>query len=227
MCNRRAGQGTTVRVKIPLTLGDHPGADRDLRGRPLRHSSSQPARTGAAGSRAGAHRNRIGARCAGLPVARAAAAAGISAARTEDGGIRTGTKSDEQEAINIVVLQADGRQFGLMVDKINDTQEIVVKPLRKAAQDQDICRREHHGGRQGCAHSGRDGAGAARERGGRSARSRIRPKCCLERRARRKTNRPSCSSLGPTMLIWPCRLTRWPAWKSFRRLKWKGAACAG
>ena len=37
----------------------------------------------------------------------------------------------EQEAINIVVLQADGRQFGLMVDKINDTQEIVVKPLGK------------------------------------------------------------------------------------------------
>src|SRR5208282_4018870 len=34
-------------------------------------------------------------------------------------------------AINIVVLQADGRQFGLVVDGINDTEEIVVKPLRK------------------------------------------------------------------------------------------------
>jgi two-component system chemotaxis sensor kinase CheA len=30
-----------------------------------------------------------------------------------------------------VVLQADGRQFGLVVDDINDTEEIVVKPLRK------------------------------------------------------------------------------------------------
>lgn len=29
----------------------------------------------------------------------------------------------------IVVLQADGRQFGLIVDAVNDTQEIVVKPL--------------------------------------------------------------------------------------------------
>ena len=34
-------------------------------------------------------------------------------------------------AVNIVVLQADDRQFGLVVDEINDTEEIVVKPLRK------------------------------------------------------------------------------------------------
>jgi two-component system, chemotaxis family, sensor kinase CheA len=29
------------------------------------------------------------------------------------------------------VLQADDRQFGLVVDEINDTEEIVVKPLGK------------------------------------------------------------------------------------------------
>jgi two-component system chemotaxis sensor kinase CheA len=34
-------------------------------------------------------------------------------------------------AVNIVVLQAGERQFGLVVDEINDTEEIVVKPLRK------------------------------------------------------------------------------------------------
>jgi two-component system chemotaxis sensor kinase CheA len=34
-------------------------------------------------------------------------------------------------AVNIVVLQADERPFGLVVDQINDTEEIVVKPLRK------------------------------------------------------------------------------------------------
>ena len=34
-------------------------------------------------------------------------------------------------AVNIVVLQADERQFGLVVDEINDTEEIVVKPLRQ------------------------------------------------------------------------------------------------
>lgn len=35
------------------------------------------------------------------------------------------------EAVNIVVLQADNRSFGLVVDTINDTEEIVVKPLGK------------------------------------------------------------------------------------------------
>ena len=37
--------------------------------------------------------------------------------------------SDDQEAVNIVVLQADNRRFGLVVDQVNDTEEIVVKPL--------------------------------------------------------------------------------------------------
>ncbi len=35
-------------------------------------------------------------------------------------------------ALNIVVLQAEKRRFGLVVDQINDTQEIVVKPLADA-----------------------------------------------------------------------------------------------
>jgi len=39
--------------------------------------------------------------------------------------------SQRDGAINIVVLHADERQFGLVVDQINDTEEIVVKPLRK------------------------------------------------------------------------------------------------
>ena len=37
----------------------------------------------------------------------------------------------DRRAVNIVVLQADDRQFGLVVDEINDTEEIVVKPLGK------------------------------------------------------------------------------------------------
>jgi len=41
-----------------------------------------------------------------------------------------GPKTDD-DSINIVVLQADGCQFGLVVDEINDTEEIVVKPLSK------------------------------------------------------------------------------------------------
>ena len=35
------------------------------------------------------------------------------------------------DAVNIVVLQADDRQFGIVVDGISDTEEIVVKPLGK------------------------------------------------------------------------------------------------
>ncbi len=37
----------------------------------------------------------------------------------------------ETQIVNIVVLRADDQQFGLVVDEINDTEEIVVKPLSK------------------------------------------------------------------------------------------------
>lgn len=40
-------------------------------------------------------------------------------------------KASEDGAVNIVVLHADDRTFGLVVDEINDTEEIVVKPLGK------------------------------------------------------------------------------------------------
>jgi two-component system, chemotaxis family, sensor kinase CheA len=39
--------------------------------------------------------------------------------------------SSPGEVVNIVVLQAEDHQFGLVVDSIRDTQEIVVKPLGK------------------------------------------------------------------------------------------------
>ena len=39
------------------------------------------------------------------------------------------------QVLNLVVLQAGPHQFGLVVDQINDTQEIVVKPLDKVLQD--------------------------------------------------------------------------------------------
>jgi len=37
--------------------------------------------------------------------------------------------NEEHEVANIVFLQAGDRKFGLVVDEVNDTQEIVVKPL--------------------------------------------------------------------------------------------------
>ena len=42
-----------------------------------------------------------------------------------------GTAAGADSVVNIVVLQADDRQFGLVVDRVNDTEEIVVKPLSK------------------------------------------------------------------------------------------------
>ena len=42
---------------------------------------------------------------------------------------RTDAERRTTDVVNIVVLQAEDRQFGLIVDEINDTQEIVVKPL--------------------------------------------------------------------------------------------------
>ena len=46
--------------------------------------------------------------------------------------------SEPDDAINIVVLQAESKQFGLVVDGISDTQEIVVKPLQSKVET--ICK---------------------------------------------------------------------------------------
>jgi two-component system chemotaxis sensor kinase CheA len=124
------GQGTTIRVKIPLTLAIIPalvvtcGGDRyaipqvsllEL----VRIEAAKVAKSielvhGAPVYRL---RGRL------LPLVyldrELKFAADASLAMANDG------------AVNIVVLQADERQFGLVVDQINDTEEIVVKPLRK------------------------------------------------------------------------------------------------
>ena len=44
---------------------------------------------------------------------------------------KTANGSGRAGAINIVVLRAESRQFGLIVDEITDTEEIVVKPLAR------------------------------------------------------------------------------------------------
>lgn len=47
------------------------------------------------------------------------------------------TQSND-EVINIVVIQAENYRYGLVVDKIEDTQDIVVKPLGKQLRDLNI-----------------------------------------------------------------------------------------
>jgi len=124
------GRGTTVRVKIPLTLAIIPalvvtcGGDRyaipqvsllEL----VRLESGQTV-TGIEMVH-GVPVHRLRGRL--LPLVYLS-----RELRLVENGNQTGKSG---EAINIVVLQADDRQFGLVVDQINDTEEIVVKPLRK------------------------------------------------------------------------------------------------
>src|SRR5882724_10274219 len=124
------GRGTTVRVKIPLTLAIIPalvvtcGGDRyaipQVSLLELVRLEADQVRTGIEMVH-GVPVHRLRGRL--LPLVYLS-----RELRLREGSGQAG-KSDE--AVNIVVLQADDRQFGLVVDTINDTEEIVVKPLRK------------------------------------------------------------------------------------------------
>jgi len=118
------GKGTVIRLKIPLTLAIIPGLvvvsggerflipqaslleliriERDSAGRIERVHGTPVYR----------RRGRL------LPVAFLNHILGLDTMAEDD-------------VVNIVVLQAEDRQFGLVVDGIKDTQEIVVKPLGK------------------------------------------------------------------------------------------------
>jgi two-component system chemotaxis sensor kinase CheA len=123
----RVGHGTTVRIKIPLTLAIIPalvvtcGGERfaipqvslfelvrlkgPQVGSTLEHIHGSPV-----------YRLRGNL----LPLIHLSRALNISEAASNDTGV-----------INIVVVRADDRQFGLIVEAVNDTEEIVVKPLGK------------------------------------------------------------------------------------------------
>jgi len=124
------GKGTTIRVKIPLTLAIIPalivtcGGDRyaipqvnllEL----VRLEADQVARGIEMVHGAPVHRLRGNL----LPL--------VYLQRELRVAKENKKEEDSDGAVNIVVLQADARQFGLVVDEINDTEEIVVKPLRK------------------------------------------------------------------------------------------------
>lgn len=124
------GHGTTVRVKIPLTLAIIPalvvtcGGDRyaipQVSLLELVRLEADEVRKGIElvhGAPVYRLRGRL------LPLVYLSRELKLSA------GADSTVKNDG--AVNIVVLQADERQFGLVVDQINDTEEIVVKPLRQ------------------------------------------------------------------------------------------------
>jgi two-component system chemotaxis sensor kinase CheA len=124
------GKGTTVRVKIPLTLAIIPALVVTCSGE--RYAIPQVSLLElvliAADQVAtsielvhGAPVYRLRGQL--LPLVYLRRELKLDAARDES--------AQNDNAVNIVVLQADERQFGLVVDQINDTEEIVVKPLRK------------------------------------------------------------------------------------------------
>jgi two-component system chemotaxis sensor kinase CheA len=122
------GQGTTVRVKIPLTLAIIPalivtcGGDRYAI---PQVSLLELVRLGTGEAGKGIELVH------GAPVYRLRGRLLPLVYLNRELKLTADACPAIESAVNIVVLQADERQFGLVVDQINDTEEIVVKPLRK------------------------------------------------------------------------------------------------
>ena len=122
------GKGTTFKVKIPLTLAIIPALTVTSGG--SRYAIPQInllELVRLEGEHAQASIERI----QGAPVYRLRGNLLPLVFLNHELGLDPSSVEDEQHIANIVVLQADDRQFGLVVDAINDTQEIVVKPLGK------------------------------------------------------------------------------------------------
>ncbi|HEX3152756.1 MAG TPA: chemotaxis protein CheA [Gemmataceae bacterium] len=123
----RPGQGTTVRMKIPLTLAIIPAltvtAGRDRYCIP-QVSLLELVRLEGEQVRKGIERVH------GAPVYRLRGNLLPLIYLDRELQVESARRDDVEEVL-IVVLQADDRQFGLIVDDIHDTEEIVVKPLQK------------------------------------------------------------------------------------------------
>jgi two-component system chemotaxis sensor kinase CheA len=129
----RPGNGTTVKIKIPLTLAIIPAltvvCEGDRYAIPqvnlleLVRLEGEEARSGIE-SIHGAPVYRLRGKL--LPLVYLSERLGLSHGASQHEG-----ENATDKAVNIVVMRADDRQFGLIVDKVCDTEEIVVKPLGK------------------------------------------------------------------------------------------------
>jgi two-component system chemotaxis sensor kinase CheA len=121
----RLGEGATVKIRIPLTLAIIPGLVITSGGeRFVIPQVSLLELIRIEGDSSGKHIEYVH----GTPVYRRRGNLLPIAYLNEVLGLKA---ADLSEAVSMVVLQAEDRQFGLVVDGINDTQEIVVKPLGK------------------------------------------------------------------------------------------------
>jgi two-component system chemotaxis sensor kinase CheA len=121
----RPGEGTTVKLKIPLTLAIIPGLVITSGGE--RFVIPQVSLLELIRLEGDASDKRIE-HVHGTPVYRRRGSLLPIAYLNQVLGLKS---TDAAEAVSMVILQAEDRQFGLVVDGINDTQEIVVKPLGK------------------------------------------------------------------------------------------------
>jgi two-component system chemotaxis sensor kinase CheA len=124
------GRGTTVRVKIPLTLAIIPALVVTCGGE--RYAIPQVSLLELVRLKADQINKGIEL-VHGAPVYRLRGRLLPLVYLSRELKLATDTRlpAKTDGAINIVVVQADERQFGVVVDQINDTEEIVVKPLRK------------------------------------------------------------------------------------------------
>jgi two-component system chemotaxis sensor kinase CheA len=137
----RPGRGTTVRMKIPLTLAIIPALTVTSAGDryaipqvsllELVRLEGEQARRGIERMH-GAPVYRL--RGSLLPLVYLSQQLEVEDPKKLTSAGNT-LSSWDAGAVNIVVLQADDRQFGLIVDAIHDTEEIVVKPLQKQIKD--------------------------------------------------------------------------------------------
>ncbi len=128
----RPGEGTTVKLKIPLTLAIIPGLVITSGGERFvipQVSLLELIRL------EGDYKDKHIERVHGTPVYRRRGSLLPIAYLNQVLGLKS---AERAEAVSMVVLQAEDRQFGLIVDGINDTQEIVVKPLGKQLKGLDV-----------------------------------------------------------------------------------------
>jgi two-component system chemotaxis sensor kinase CheA len=117
------GEWTTVKLKIPLTLAIIPGLVVTTGQERFVIPQVSLLELIRLDSAAGARIENVH----GTPVYRRRGSLLPIAHLSDILGLPAGAS----DIVNIVVLQAEDRQFGLVVDSVNDTQEIVVKPLSK------------------------------------------------------------------------------------------------
>jgi two-component system chemotaxis sensor kinase CheA len=123
----RRGFGTTFRIKIPLTLAIIPALIVTTGGE--RYAVPQISLLELVRLTGTQARDRIEI-VQGAPVYRLRGNLLPLVYLNRELEIDDGARGADGEAtVNIVVLQADNRRFGLLVDQVNDTEEIVVKPL--------------------------------------------------------------------------------------------------